>query len=215
MPEPLPDLLRCPSCGAGNPADAAWCGQCHRRFGSAEGEEEQRLRSPRPAVAKRGDDLVWTCPACDAENPIAATACGRCGSTFAHFFRAAGDAPGPRGSGRTAIALSAALPGLGHWLFRQAGPAAARALLYVWSAGIAILLLARPPVAGRALVRGVGAIFALSAAAVWLLSMLETLRLTEGDTRPLVPPKALTWFSAALSGALFFGLLGAALAGRS
>jgi ribosomal protein L40E len=220
MPETLPDLIRCPSCGASNPAGAGWCGQCHRRFGGPDagerpdaGVQSDAIR-PRPAIRKRDDALVWTCPACDAENPIDATACARCGSDFAAFFREPRPAFRSGVPSGTATILTALLPGLGHWVHRARRPAVLRGLLYLWSAGIAILLLARPPTAGRAIVRGVGIIFALSAAGVWLLSMLETMRLSEGDDRPVVPPRALTWFSAALSGVLFFGLLGAAIAGR-
>jgi hypothetical protein len=86
--------------------------------------------------------------------------------------------------------------------------------MYVWTLGLSILLLARPPAAGRAVVRTVGVVFVLSAAGVWLVSMLETMRLAEGDERPVLPPHALTWLTAGLSVVLFFGLLGSALAGR-
>jgi hypothetical protein len=84
-----------------------------------------------------------------------------------------------------------------------------------WTLGIAALLLFRTPAAASAVVRGVGAIFLLAAAATWLLAMLETMRLAEGDTRAIVPPKALTWISLALSVILVLGLLGSALAGRA
>lgn len=158
---------------------------------------------------------MWTCPACDAENPLEATACARCGSNFATFFAGPKPVLRPRASANTTVVASAALPGAGHWIFRQTGPAIARAVIYLWTVGIAILLLARPPASGRAVVRGVGAVFALAAAAVWLLSMLETLRIREGDRRPLIQPKMLTWLSAGLSGLLLVGLFAAAIAGRS
>jgi hypothetical protein len=110
--------------------------------------------------------------------------------------------------------LSAVLPGAGHWVYRDVPAALARGLLYIWSLGVGILLLARPPATGRALVRGIGVCFALSAAGLWLLAMLEVLRFREGDRRPLIPPKALTWLTAAMSALLFFGLLGAIIAAR-
>ncbi len=228
MQEALPDLVRCPSCGAGNPSGAAWCGQCHRVFGSSEpdapGNGVGTIATPaaeahgpfgHPSVANRDGDVVWTCPACDAENPLEATVCARCGSNFARFFAGPQPVLRPRASAGAAVWASAALPGAGHWIFRQAGPALARAVIYVWTAAISILLLARPPASARAVVRGVGAVFALAAAAVWLLSMLETMRIREGDRRPLIQPKALTWLSAGLSGLLLVGLFGAALAGRN
>lgn len=227
MQEALPDLLRCPSCGAANPSDAAWCGQCHRRFGTPEagvasnGANAEPSETPshalfgHPSIANRDGAVVWTCPACDGENPLEATACARCGSDFATFFAGPKPVVRPRSSGSAAVVASAALPGAGHWIFRLTGPAIARAVMYVWTLGISFLLLARPPASARSLVRGVGAVFALSAAAIWLLSMLETLRIREGDRRPLIQPKALTWLSAGLSGLLLVSLFGAALTSRS
>jgi ribosomal protein L40E len=226
MQDALSDLVRCPACGASNPADSAWCGQCHARFGAeppsagtpsnaspADGAEHGPFGHP--SIASRDGTVVWTCPACNGENPIEATVCGRCGSNFATFFSGRKAVEAPRGSAASAVWASALLPGAGHWIYRAVGQALARAVMYVWTVGIAIMLLARPPAAGRAVVRGVGMLFALAGAAVWLLSMLETLRMREGDRRPLIQPRVLTWFSAALSGVLLFGLLGVALAGRS
>jgi len=218
MPEAIPDLVRCPSCGAGNALGALWCGQCLRRFGDEPSPPAAALTlaaGGRPVVQAREDgQAVWSCPACEAENPLEAGVCARCGSAFTSFFTGDEATRAPRTSARAAIAATAALPGAGHWAHHETPAAIARGLLYVWSVGISILLLARPPASARALVRGIGACFALAAAAIWLLSMLETLRLTEGDRRPLIPPKALTWFAAGLSSLLFFGLLGAIIVGR-
>ena len=213
MPEATPGLVRCPRCGAGNPSDAEWCGQCLERFGAPDARASDATVAT-PEVARDGGSLTWTCPACEATNPIDSGACGRCGSAFTSFFAqpqkvAVRSMP----SGR-AVALSAVLPGLGHWALGRAGAGVARAILYVWTLGLSILLLARPPVAGRAVVRMVGIVFVLSAAGVWLVSMLETMRLGDGDERPVLPPHALTWLSAGLSVLLVLGLLGSALAGR-
>ncbi len=220
MQDALSDLVRCPSCGASNPADSAWCGQCHTRFGAGAPSNGTSIPEAadgpfgHPSIATRDGVVVWSCPACDGENPIEATACSRCGSNFATFFAGPKTVEAPRGSTGSAVWAAALLPGAGHWIYRAAGQAVARAVMYVWTLGIAIMLLARPPASGRLVVRGVGTIFALAAAAVWLLSMLETLRMREGDRRPLIEPRVLTWFSAGLSMLLVFGLLGVALAGR-
>lgn len=228
MPEAV-DLVRCPSCGASNAADAEWCGQCLHRFGGAavpadprpalragpSGVPAARTTTAGPLVQTRADGApLWTCPACETVNALAASECTRCGSRFTSFFPNESEKRSARLSNDAAIGLTAALPGVGHWGFHEVPAAVARALLYVWSVGIAIMLLARPPASARALVRGVGVCFALSAAAIWLLSMLETMRLTAGDRRPLIPPKSLTWFTAGLSSLLFFGLLGAVIAAR-
>ncbi|MEX2555121.1 MAG: zinc ribbon domain-containing protein [Actinomycetota bacterium] len=213
MPEATPGLVRCPRCGAGNPSDAEWCGQCLERFGAADADASD-ISVARPEVSRAGELLTWTCPACDSPNPMDAETCARCGSAFTSFFaRPEKVAVRPVPSGR-AVALSAALPGLGHWSLGRAGAGVARVVLYLWTLGLSILLLTRPPAAGRAVVRMVGIAFVLSAAGVWLVSMLETMRLADGDERPVLPPHALTWLSAALSALLIFGLLGSALAGR-
>lgn len=234
MPETTPDLERCPQCGASNPAGAAWCGQCLRRFdrpvpatigvsiggnSAVAGTEERTLRTLRttggPTVRTRDDgEPVWVCPACETENELSASVCCRCGSAFTSFFADPAADAQPRVAPRSAIAMSAALPGAGHLAMRQTGPAVARVVLYLWTLGIALMLLVWPPHGAKPIVRAVGALFALAAAAMWLLSMLETLRFVEGDRRLLVPPKALTWFTAGMTGVLFAGLLSAALVGR-
>ncbi|MFY9588184.1 MAG: hypothetical protein WAT66_12095, partial [Actinomycetota bacterium] len=182
-----------------------------------EARSEEPAHGPfgHPSIATQDGAVVWTCPACDKENPLEATTCARCGSNFATFFAGRNNVEAPRGSSGSAVWASALLPGAGHWIYRAVGPAVARTVMYVWTVGIAIMLLARPPASGRVLVRGVGTIFALAAAAVWLLSMLETLRLRDGHREPLIQPRVLTWVSAGLSGLLLFGLLGVAFAGRS
>ena len=221
----MPDLVSCPHCGASNPFGAGWCGQCLRRFGAA---EDERRRNGTPATAVRtlraeagpavevreGAEPVWTCPACDTENELSASACVRCGSLFTSFFAPPSAGHPPRTSAGTAVGLSALLPGAGHWVHREVGPAVARAVLYVWAVGIAVMLLGWPPRGARALVRGVGTIFALAAVGVWLVSLLETMRFGEGDRRPLIPPKVLTWFTAGLSALLFVGLLTAVFVSR-
>ncbi len=217
MPEATPDLVRCPRCGAGNGADAEWCGQCLTRF-----DEPAPVLTAvsddvsMPEIAKDGAEPTWICPACDTPNPIEATACSRCGSAFTSFL-SEGREPAPRKAsapGR-AVALTAVLPGLGHVSLRRVGLGVARAMLYLWSLGLSLLLLIRPPAAGRTVVRLVGVVFLLSAAGVWIVSMMETMRLAEGDERPVIPRNALTWVAAGLSVILVMGLLGSALAGRT
>ena len=168
-----------------------------------------------PEIAKAGGEPTWVCPACDTQNPIEAPACSRCGSAFTSFLSEGRQAAAPMASGSgPLVALTAVLPGLGHWSMGRRGLGAARALLYLWTLGLSLLLLIRPPSTGGAVVRLVGVVFLLAAAGVWVVAMMETMRLVEGDERPVIPPKALTWVAASLSVILFMGLLGAALAGR-
>jgi ribosomal protein L40E len=217
MSEPTLDLARCPACGAANAPDARWCGQCLHRFDAPEpprGTVGDESASERPGFVRADGVLRWTCPACEAANPMEAAACVRCGSAFSSLFGAPRN-PGPaRASGKGALIASAIVPGAGHWLLGARAEAVARGVLYVWTLGLSVLLLVRPPGVGRGIVRGVAVIFGIAAAGVWLLSFLETARLAEGHRRALVPPRTLTYVASGLSGLLFAGLIVAAMAGR-
>jgi ribosomal protein L40E len=230
MPEATPDLVPCPTCGAANPPEAGWCGQCLRRFDGATssvaalehasapsmgpgGSASPSASSEPPAVHRDGEVLLWRCPACDASNPIEASVCGRCGSAFAMFLRDPVPSRPPVAAG-SAIAINCILPGTGLWRFGRRGDGVARAILYVWTVGLSVLFLVRPPSSGGGAVRAVGAVFALAAASVWLVSLMETMRLADGDERPMLPNGTLTWFSAGLTGVLFLGLIAAAMSGR-
>ncbi|MGH2795613.1 MAG: double zinc ribbon domain-containing protein [Actinomycetota bacterium] len=214
----MPGLLRCPRCGAGNPLDAEWCGQCLTRFDAPAGSSAAAKVGPPvelPEIARSNGHPTWTCPACETPNPIEAESCSRCGSSFNSFLARNQERPAPAVQPGRAVVLSAILPGLGHLTLGHAGLAAARALLYVWTLGLSLLLLIRPPASGGAVVRLVAVVFLIAAAGVWILSMMETMRLVEGDPRPVIPAKALTWVAAGLSVLLVVGLLGSALSGRA
>ncbi len=234
MSEATPGLVRCARCGAGNPAGATWCGQCHARFEASADEAADRAADApgtdtpghdapasvgpswsMPVVDRDGGEVHWTCPLCQTRNPLDAGTCERCGSTLASFFATRAAEPSRRSSVRVAVALSAVLPGLGHWALGKAGAAVARAILFVWTVGLSVLLLARPPAAGRAAVLAVCVVFLIAAVAIWVVSMLETMRLAEGDDRPMLPRHAFTWLTAGLSVVLMLGLLGAAMGGRA
>lgn len=230
MSEPTPGLVRCPRCGAGNPTGATWCGQCLARFDdSREPKTDASQPLPpselapaaggpswsAPVVDRDGDDVRWTCPLCQTRNPLDAGTCELCGSSLASFYATRTAAPSRRTSVRLAVALSAALPGLGHWALGKAGAAAARAILFVWTVGLSVLLLARPPSTGRGAVRAVCVVFLIAAVVIWLTSLLETMRLAEGDDRPMLPAHTFTWLTAGLSFVLMLGLLGAAMGGRA
>lgn len=96
----MPDIRRCPRCGAGNPGGARCCGQCLRR--SDAGAE------PEPGLAPS----VFTAPRSQ---------------------------PKRRSSG-AALALSALMPGAGHWYLGSVGAATARVVLFV---GLTAAVLAR------------------------------------------------------------------------
>lgn len=214
--------MRCPGCGAANPADASWCGQCHRRFEphAQPGAQPGRQREPTPAgpsataaaVAQRstsasapaatgtfrrdGDGVVWACPECAADNPLAADHCAVCG----HALRLDAVVDAPAVDWRRARLLSAVAPGAGHLAAGRASSGVARALLFcVWLAGGGLLL--RP---GPALL--VAAPFLAAAVVLWVGCLVDLRRLERG--RPeLLAGRGLLWL---VVGVLGLSGLGAA-----
>lgn len=258
----MSDAIRCPSCGASNAADAAWCGQCFARFPSPPHAPEpatgavphpapaeaaavphpapaeaaavpqpapgQAAAVPHPApgraapapqphlsvvpqtgVHRAGDRLVWTCPACESVNEMDHTLCPVCATPIASLFGAEPAGPVKRTGGRV-VALSAALPGLGHGYAGRFGDAIARGVLFAWTLSVGVFLLTRTASRGAGIFRGVGAVFVLAAVGTWILSLLEAQRLSRGDASSVVSGRTLMWTTAALTGVLFFGLAVAA-----
>lgn len=166
------------------------------------------------------------CRWCGASNPATATWCGQCLRRFderapdlrdvmAPGLELAGNG-GRRGrarSGATMLVLSMLLPGAGHAYAGLAPEGIARGVLYLWTLGMAIVLTGRTGAPGAGLVRGVGAIFGAAAALVWAVSLAEARRITKGDRVPILPGRALTWASLALTLLLFVGLT-VSIAGR-
>lgn len=218
--------LRCPACGATNAATASWCGQCLARFGDSsqtdpeaapvefrDANEDASPVAPvslaasgevGAAIRRAGDDLIWTCPGCATENPIDATACPVCSTPMARLFGAK-PRPALRRIGPTAVSLSAALPGAGHLWAGRTGDGVARIVLFAWTAIVGVFLLMR---SGRSagVFHAIGAVFAIVAVAVWIVTFLEAQRLAKGESATIVPGKVLLWGTAALTLVLFLGL---------
>lgn len=160
--------MRCPSCGARNPDDAAWCSQCYARFGAVAEASERPEEHPGPqeesetapqaeedepasddAPVQRGDvrksadgTLEWRCGRCDTWNPIAADRCGVCGGTFADTVRGRAEDDMPARDPGSVLAASVVLPGLGHAMLGRTGEAIARGGTYLlWLVGGLALLL--------------------------------------------------------------------------
>lgn len=178
---------------------------------------------PPPPVAqapvrfiREGDRVRWVCPSCDTVNDIESGSCRICGTVMARLFAPEEPTKEKKTRKRSAtVALSAVLPGLGHVAEGSAPTGVSRALLYLWTVGISILLITRAPVKGRGVVQAVGIVFAAAAAGIWLVSLAESYRLASGDATPLVKPRIITWLFTGLTLALFLGVLVAAAAGRS
>ena len=145
-----PEKLRCPSCGAKNPPDAQWCGQCLKRFEAPPPPPPVVDAPPAPpappdatsaAVVKPGvergnfrstdEGILWRCTSCDTENRLEEQACSVCGTAFAEAIRPPGPERPQRDPGTTAL-ISLFFPGAGHAYLGLWYQAIARAVVSVW-----------------------------------------------------------------------------------
>lgn len=90
--------MRCPSCGALNPARAAWCTQCFVTLAPAGPAPPEQVEEPRPTPDPVGDirtvdgEVEWRCPRCGGWSPLATGSCTTCGGPRTGF---GGDPPRP------------------------------------------------------------------------------------------------------------------------
>ncbi len=197
---------RCPDCRALVAADAEWCGQC---FASLRPRGEP---APRPASLGRVAATVrageatggpttaggpatatWTCPTCEHANAIDLDICEVCGTAFAALFRQ--DDRGPAVDPRTALTRSLVFPGLGHRALGRGADGVARAMLFVWTFGTALLLVGSGVSSGP--VFGLFALYALLAALVYVLTAFEAYRLAQGGAT-IVSSRVLLWGAVSL-----------------
>lgn len=88
-----------------------------------------------------GEGLLWSCPQCEMENPLEASACARCGTPFRDLFQEGAPARPAVDPGRAA-ALSLMFPGLGHKALGRSAEGLARAVVFLWTLGMAVAILA-------------------------------------------------------------------------
>lgn len=188
---------RCPACGALVAPDAEWCGQCFRSLRPEPAPPPSGppvvTRSRGGRAPREGAGPCWRCPACEHENPLALDVCEVCGTPFARLF--AEPAPGPRIEPARAVAWSLLWPGLGHWRAGRRADGFARMVLFAWTLGTVVVLLASGSGLGRA--KPILALYALAAAATYGLSALDARRAAAGE-EPVVGSRALLWASVAL-----------------
>ena len=110
------ELEACPRCGARNPADAAWCGQCYLRLDGADdtsdAEPAVAAGPDRPEEIPRDDPAsdvaTWTCATCGEPVPIDVDRCPICGTSLVEAFAPARSRPGP-----AETLVASVLPGYG------------------------------------------------------------------------------------------------------
>ncbi len=208
---------RCPTCGALVSAEADWCGQCYSPLGP-KAAERRGEREPMPAsvpaptavdtrsepetegrvvpLQAREGEPAWPCAVCGNRNPIELDVCAACGTPFARSLQEP-ERP-PDVPPRTAMLWSLAFPGLGHLRCGKAIDGVARAVLFLWTGGLALLLvLSRSGKGGLGPIGALIALFLLAALVVYATSALDAHRLASGEP-PLVSSRVLLWGSAGL-----------------
>jgi DNA-directed RNA polymerase subunit RPC12/RpoP len=245
---------RCPNCGALIVGDARWCGQCYAPLdrGPAEAPEpavvapQVTVAEAAPAAAsasetaaglsrvqfrKVGEALLWACPQCGQDNPMESPVCSACGTSFSSLLAEEHQAEGPTMTEGQALVSSLA-PGLGHIRLGRSAEGVARMILFLWAAGLGVLMLLSlrtpKPVNGVAVptpaskptgpILGVAVLFLAAALGIWVISALDAARLARGEEDQLLKPRVLLVGTIVLTvlsiGAFVAAGFGGATAGR-
>lgn len=155
---------RCPNCGGLVSADLAWCSQCLTRFDDEEPATADRKvttegTSPRPAPPVAGAPgemgpgseqrtlrvveegrVLWDCPVCGQENDLDTRVCTRCGTAFGRLFEE--PEPPARISPERAAMISLVVPGAGHVVAGRVAEGVARAVIFAFTVGMVVAILA-------------------------------------------------------------------------
>jgi hypothetical protein len=210
---------RCSNCGGLVGEGAAWCGQCLTPLAERAGTAEESVARPQPGssvssgpngqvaprpsranlgsgkIREAGDGLVWKCPQCDLENPLDASACARCGTPFRSLFEKervqASVDPG------RAAALSLIFPGLGHRVLGRAAEGLARAVVFLWTMGMGVAILATAGGFNAGPFLPVVVVLFAAAAVVYGTTAADAGRMARGDT-PIMTSRMLLYGSTGL-----------------
>lgn len=208
--------MRCPACGAANPDDARWCGQCFATFSPPASEVEGIVETaggangdPGTLAASgfqhRDGRVEWRCPTCDEFNAIDLLSCAVCGTPLSARYAEPEAERTPR-DWTTALVLTLFLPGAGHVAVGHYGSGVARLLLFAtWAVGALLLGTSAP---GPAAVLAVAPL-ALGVVVVWIGSVIDVQQLRHGD-RELLGGRALLWLVVGVIALSMVGLVAAA-----
>lgn len=210
---------RCPNCGGLVGAGAPWCGQCLTPLTERAGSEERAVpkrpldpsgpSGPNGEVAPRlsrskqesgrfraaGDGLVWTCPQCDLENPLDSSACVRCGTPFRNLFEK--EPVQTSVDPERAIGLSLIFPGLGHRVLGRAAEGLARAVVFLWTIGMGVAILATAGGFNAGPFLPVVVVLFAAAAIVYVTTAADAGRIARGDA-PIMNSRMLLYGSTGL-----------------
>ena len=190
-----PEKVRCPSCGAKNPPDAEWCGQCLKVFRvppppppdapvAPPSPEAPAGSRPKPGVERgnfRSTDegILWRCTSCATENRLEEPACRVCGMAFADSMRPPAPERPARDPGATAL-ISLVFPGAGHAYLGLWPQAIARAIVNVWAvlmAGVFAVGVGSMPIA---------LVYGLAAFGLWGAAAHDAFREANGEPRAVL-----------------------------
>lgn len=202
--------MRCPQCGASNPADAVWCGQCYADLARRPPPAARDAPGPDPAPAsagegfrRRGETVEWACPACGQWTSVDSLRCRVCATPLsARYEQVAEPVEQPW---TTALLLTAVLPGMGHVAVGRYGQGFARVMLFVVWLGGALALTRAGGGAGWA-----AAPLYLGAGVLWAGSLADVAALRRGG-RELLGGRTLLWLVVGVLGLSGLGVLGAAV----
>jgi ribosomal protein L40E len=188
----------CSECGARNPAEVAWCGQCFASLAvddqPAEGDAsigQPPADTPPETVADdpvspssktgsrvAGEGATWICRTCETANPLDEQECSACGTSIYASFGA--DEEGRMDADpQKALVRSIILPGLGHSYAGQGLLGAAIAGLTLMALGFGIALV----VSDRS---SFGWPLILVAVVVWVIAAMDAIRIAGGHTEGLL-----------------------------
>lgn len=218
--------MRCPQCGARNPDEARWCGQCLTDLtpppaqdapatevadpveqpdlglaadhDPAADDDVEPLESGGGRFRRHEGEIEWRCLACESWNPVGLVRCSVCSTGMAGPGQTA--EPSQPASPAVVLTLSAVLPGAGHAALGRMATAWARGLTYLlWLLG-GVMLLVSAVGSEESLLPGI--ILLLGAAALWAITMIDTQWLLARQSRQLLDARLFLWLVVGVIGLL-------------
>ena len=138
---------------------------------------------------------TWPCAVCGSANALERDTCDACGAPFSRLFQEPEARPDV--APMTAGKFSLIFPGLGHAVAGRKPEGVARAILFVWCAGTALLLLTAQPAGGLGLLAPMALAFLLGSLAWYLVTAVDAYRVASGE-RQIVSTKVMLYGVAAL-----------------
>lgn len=167
-------------------------------IGSGAREEAAQVIPLRPFLEQTpggGDAVTWTCPACGESNALSLDICRTCATPFRLLLQEPEVRPFVEPG--IAVAMSLVLPGIGHARQGRIAEGVARAVMFFWALGTALMIYLSKPAAGLGPLSPMAVLFLLAAGGVYGLTAADAYRLAEGRSQ-ILSSRILLYTSAAL-----------------